>query len=346
MLPGSIPMRQALNNVLPVTPAMASALDNIGLSMQERIMLERSPPNLPPPNFTVVLPGLARGCHSEEYMQALLKPCSEGKAAFVMVLQFTHGTAKSSGDRFSPSECAASVIRALDDTQSRTNCRLILAEQGFEIERRPCGQQAPLPDRVSMQTLAVGRAYEWAAARFPPALAYVRARLDDVSWSIPPSDQPPAYSRHWIAYNNRYATQPPAVSDRFAVVPAHLGAVYFDAWRIWSDSVNCNHNCFASSSIQLSERRTTHPRGECALSAWLLTAPAGIERLLAKNTAHLLVRQVNTTHIFLTTGGTMGVPVQELSRKGGQLLTYADAARVHSEFLKAPCDIKPFSPPP
>jgi hypothetical protein len=195
-----------------------------------------------------------------------------------------------------------------------------------------------------MQTLAVGRAYEWAAARFPPALAYVRARLDDLSWSLPDPDQRPAYSQRWIAYNNIYSTQPPVVSDRFAVVPAHLGAVYFDAWRIWSESVNGNHNCFASSTIEPSERRTTHPRGEIALSTWLRRAPVGVEVLLAKDTAHRLVRQVNETHVFLTSGGTMGVALQDLSRKGAQLLTYADAARVHSGFLKVPCNITHFSP--
>jgi hypothetical protein len=249
------------------------------------------------------------------------------------------------------------VTRALDaGIHWRTNCRLILVEQAFEIERRPCGKRAPLPDRVTLQTLAAGRAYEWAASRFPPALAYIRARLDDVSWSLPSPEHRHAYTGNWIAFNNLYLYgqtpgvsdrygQTPGVSDRFAVVPAHLGSTYFEAWRVWSENVNCNHNCFASSSIEPSKRRTTHPRGECAISAWLLTAAVGVQRLLAKNTAHALVRQVNQTHLFITTGGTMSVPLHELPRRGSRLLTYADAARIHSEFLKVPCDITRFTPP-
>jgi hypothetical protein len=50
--------------MLPVRQAMRQALNNTGLSMKERIVLEHSPPNLPVPNFTVVMPGLARGCNS------------------------------------------------------------------------------------------------------------------------------------------------------------------------------------------------------------------------------------------------------------------------------------------
>jgi hypothetical protein len=45
---------------LPVTSAMRQALNNTGMVMSERLMLQDMPPNLPPPNFTVVLPGLVR----------------------------------------------------------------------------------------------------------------------------------------------------------------------------------------------------------------------------------------------------------------------------------------------
>ena len=227
---------------VPFSHTMRRTLKNVGLELSERLIVSQISGSAIAPTFMVVVAGLARGCHDRSYMAEFIAPCGRGEAAFTLSLQFSHGTVKSNSDRFDPKACEMSIRHAA--SLGETRCSLAFVSQAFVVTRKPCGDGPLIPDRVAMQTLAVGRAYQWAKLHFPwEASFYVRVRLDDVGWCLPvglPS------ASNWLLLNNVHmfhnmSTQQRSllwVSDRFGVAPARAAPIYFGAWQIWRPGVH------------------------------------------------------------------------------------------------------------
>ena len=279
----------------PVSESLRKALVNVGLELTEEHLYGQQRSEEAPP-FMVLMPGLARGCHSTELMRSYLSSCRAGASALTMVFQFGHRTAKSPNDVLDEGAC----VRSVQAAASGSRCNVVLAAQSFKVVNRPCGD-APLPDRVQMQTIAVGRALAWARHSFSwESDFYIRARNDDLMWCVPDKPPPSGY----IAINNIYPrTQRGglAVSDRYAIVPRTIAHMYFDAWKIWETNVSCTHNCFAGFigpgtwKIR-TDHRNTHPRGEQALSVWL-TKFDGQFNVYKIHAGDHLMRALNRTHL-------------------------------------------------
>ena len=291
---------------LKLSRPMQSTLKNVGLHLTEqRLFLHVR--TVEPPKFMVLMPGLARGCHSSQLMRHTFRGCHEGAHALTFALQFTQKTSKSPGDMLDQNSCKRSIAAASSVSQP-SRCNVVLVRQSFRAVARPCGKGAGLPDRVEMQTIAVGRAWEWARHAFPgESEFYIRARLDDIGWCLP-AHLPHPKLTSFIAFNNVYNSTSKegghlAVSDRWAVVPAAIARFYFQAWRIWSKGVSCSHNCFAAqnaAAVKSHPKRTTHARGECALSEWVAKFESRfrVYRVGKGNRAgNRLMRQLNSSHV-------------------------------------------------
>ena len=125
-----------------------------------------------------------------------------------------------------------------------------------------------------MQTIAVGRAYEISRFGWPKHAFYVRVRIDDLGWCLPPVYQVNAL-RHLAVNYVHHATSKGKrwkfASDRYVVAPEGRKAdTYFNAWMIW-EHVCCSHPCFAGggSCDAPPVFHANHSTGECALHAWM-----------------------------------------------------------------------------
>jgi len=198
--PGSLIMLLAAAPVLaadpaPVSDSLRRTLVNVGLELTEQHLYGQQRSEEAPP-FMVLMPGLARGCHSSALMKSYLSSCRAGTSGLTMVFQFGARTAKSPNDVLDQDACVSSVQAAALGSR----CNVVLAAQSFKVVNRPCGE-VPLPDRVQMQTIAVGRALAWAQHSFSwESDFYVRARNDDLMWCVP--DRPPPSGS--IAINDIY----------------------------------------------------------------------------------------------------------------------------------------------
>ena len=289
---------------------MHRALRNLGIDASEEVLFSQTRSDGRLPAVVVVIPGLARGCHSAAYMQLQLSPCVDGRVAIAMVLQFDHGTNVSPHDRFERRSCIENVARAA--SKGKRGCSLVLAEQRFTNKASPRGQacKTRLPDRVTMQHLALGRAFQTAKRLLPQPSFYMRARLDDFGWlgcvpapswtnssaELLPQD-PRREPRPFIVFNKFGAFEEAGTlrllrvpSDRFALLPARLAPFVFETWRLWEGNLDCGHVCHASrvgrsacgwcSAVSQESRhgKPAKPSSECVLLSWL-EAQGGAEML-------------------------------------------------------------------
>ena len=312
-----------------ISPSMATVLRNVGLQLTEQLVHVQQRSSKARPAFAVLLPGLARGCTSTAYMEAVLRTCSSGAADTVLLLQFANES-KQSTSLLDFSACS-SILRHLGS--KHRGCSFVFARQQFHaLERQTC---ATPPGRVEMQTLSVGRAYEWARHVLGEHRFYVRARLDDSGWCVPP----PAFlprGEAWVVFDGvgeQLALDGSRVrffSDRYALVPATLASAYFEAWRIWS-RVDCSHPCRAGYGhvgwgARLDMRAwasegTKRPykwsswemTGECAVTTWMESNSSIIPHLAGDLAGNRLFKMRNATHV-LSQGAMSSVTVEDWLR--------------------------------
>ena len=313
---------------LELSRPMQSTLKNVGLHLTEqRLFLHVR--TIEPPKFMVLMPGLARGCHSSLLMRHTFRGCHEGAHALTFVLQFPKNdskTPKTPFDMLDQNSCMRSIAAANSVSQP-SRCNVVLVRQSFRVVARPCGNRKGLPNRVEMQTIAVGRAWEWARHAFPgESKFYIRARLDDVGWCLPAHLPDPKLTsfiafnnvfRSSFSFNNYYNSSKGGaghlgVSDRWAVVPAEIAQFYFEAWRIWSERVTCSHNCFAAQDaaavkahVKAHPKRNRPARGECPISEWVgkFEGRFRVYRVGRGNRAgNRLMRHLNSSHVRIGWG--------------------------------------------
>ena len=67
---------------------MATVLRNVGLRVTEHLVQKQKRRAGSRAAFAVLLPGLARGCSNDAYMNTVLRTCSSGAADMTLLLQF------------------------------------------------------------------------------------------------------------------------------------------------------------------------------------------------------------------------------------------------------------------
>ena len=304
----------------PATPslhrAMQSTMERLGLSLHEKLMFSSSfetKANVQPQSedrATAIYSGLARLCDSEAFLRAVMLPCSQGTVAMAFVLQRENSGAE--GTRHF-TECLQHVRKV----SASTSCRTIFVRHRFQLRRAAW----PLTDasalRVQIQTLTLGRAFDWASSLLP-ATFYIRTRLDS-PWCLMPS--PP-----WAWPLRRKMTMKRPVMlinavrvirqssrtrssalvllhtvDRWAVVHADAASIYFEAWRVW-ESLNFSNPCHmgverAGRVWRYSGDSHTDCTGEDVLSVWLTRHQRRFVLPAMVPLADVgLVRRLNRTH--------------------------------------------------
>lgn len=306
---------------------MATVLRNVGLDVTERLVHAQRRRGNAVATFAVLLPGLARGCSSRAYMEAVMRTCSSGVADTTLLLQFSNESKQSEG--LLDFSLCSSILR---DLGRHSKCSFVFAQQQFHVSAgaRPCEAK---PGRVQMQALSIGRAYEWSRHVLGDHRFYVRARLDDSGWCLPPLLTLPAgdawlvvdgFDSHALALDGSRVRM---FSDRYALVPARLAPVYFEAWRIWL-AVDCTHPCHAGhgrvgwgASLGMHAWAPQGSRrpyewspwamvGECALTTALetqLATRAFTPYRAGGGAGNALFRMRNATHVAAPSGPPIAV---------------------------------------
>ena len=101
--------------------SLRKALVNVGLELTEQHLYGQQRSEEAPP-FMVLMPGLARGCHSTELMRSYLSSCRAGTSALTMVFQFGHRTGKSPNDVL-PRSCRWEAARDAKLKELRSEMR-------------------------------------------------------------------------------------------------------------------------------------------------------------------------------------------------------------------------------
>lgn len=176
------------------------------------------------------------------------------------------------------------------------------------------------------QTFAVGRAYDWAIHFFPHSSYVARARLDAPS-CMPSDSELTHLPAAPILVTNQFELPRPRLylpSDRFAFVARSAAPAYFEAWRIWSNAIQCAHPCYAAGVRGEHALFRLHGEasgecgpnvsqnifngcGECPLAAWLSNSHERLTLALAPSTGGPIVRQLN--HSFATYQGSEDHPL-------------------------------------
>jgi hypothetical protein len=339
---------EEVDGALPVSDDMRAVLANGRLSLREQVVFwHRSARGAQPghgadadadcPPVAAVMPGVARMCEYREIVDYALRPCIEGKSSVTLALQSYELDAKTSSEigvrRQSPFGACEANFRA---AVAGTACNLLLVRQWFNTTAGggPCPSTNPHVAfissklvRIMTQTLAVGRAYEWARHAHPGAAGFVKARLDS-AWCAPP----PAAARlpDTLVLNKitaEGADGPRWAGDLYAWASGDVAPAYFESWRVWR-TIACSALCMAGSGtaachfVGLARQCT----GESPLSSWLCDH-AGGSNATAGNAARALglarpdwrqmerlpyplVHAVNATHARQRMGRP--VPLREL----------------------------------
>ena len=306
---------------------MATVLRNVGLRVTEHLVQKQKRRAGSRAAFAVLLPGLARGCSNDAYMNTVLRTCSSGAADMTLLLQFGNES-KQSASLLDFDLCRETLHRL---GKTHTNCSFVFVRQQFQLSHATPSCDTK-PGRVEMQALSIGRSYEWSLHAFGEHRFYVRARLDDSGWCLPPLTNLPAGDAWFVvdgftpSYSGLLAPDGSRVrmfSDRYALVPAELAHAYFEAWRIWS-VMDCTHPCHAGHGLvdwgaRFSMRAwvpqgTRQPYkwspwsmvGECVLTTWLEThmAARNLTPYRAGGGAgNALFRMRNATHVLTREAG-------------------------------------------
>lgn len=280
----------------PVSAEMHSVIQAAGLNMREELILNISPDRPAHAPTVIVLAGLTRRCESVHVVREALADCVAGRAAMVGVLQHydtgqfpASGSWMGGGERYeklpdSFSECASRFSAAARGTA----CRLVIGRQWFKQTRKhECTRQVPPVgnvDRATIQTLALGRAYEWARAFAPGARLFVRARLD-MAFCAPDLRNSPALPRRMLVADSESdsITGGRFVYDLGAIMSADAADDYFGcaltAWpalgriaigfewampRVRSASCLWSHACFRRSARLVGWLRRASPQHNTA----------------------------------------------------------------------------------
>lgn len=273
---------------IPVSAEMATVLANGRLTLREAVLFQQAGHGSCPAVATVI-PGLARMCEHPEIAEYTIRPCAEGTTSLTIVMQ-------SYDDRSLAGSAALGIRRQsnfdvclarLREAAAGTQCRLAIVRQWFHATdtRGPCPQARGLAAglsarmvRVMTQTLAAGRAYEWALAHHPGAGSFVRARLDS-AWCAPQGAVARGTSvlvlNQYVVEGNQNGVR--WAGDIFAFMTKDVAPRYFEAWRIWR-TINCSALCMAGSGTSACSfvglaRACT---GETPLTAWLCTQHGGL----------------------------------------------------------------------
>lgn len=242
--------------VPPVDPSLHAVAASSLLTLEERFIWSAgldSP--APVAESTMVISGLARMCDSRRAMDDLLRSCVHGHANVALVLQYYSREAVRSSrgrldrlssaermQRYSFAECARYLFEAAGNGTGP--CRGILVRQWWNIRAqgaRGDGRRARVlinslghyGFRVRVQTLAVGRAYEWASHWFPRTRLFIRGRVDSLMCA--PPTLPAVLEPVLVASNSREDsfTKVRMPGDRYAAMTPDVARVYFRAYRIW-----------------------------------------------------------------------------------------------------------------
>lgn len=295
---------------------MATVLRNVGLNVTEHLVHEQKRRTTSRAAFAVLLPGLARGCSNDAYMNTVLRTCSSGAADMTLLLQFGNESKQSA--HLLDFDLCRQTLHRLGTTHK--NCSFVFVRQQFQLSlTQSCDTK---PGRVEMQALSIGRAYEWSQHVFGEHRFYVRVRLDDSAWCLPSLANLPAGDA-WFVVDGLLTSIAPdgsrvrMFSDRYALVPAELAHAYFEAWRVWS-VMDCTHPCHAGHGLvdwgaHLSMRAwapqgTRQPYkwspwsmvGECVVTTWLETHMAARNLTLYRaggGAGNALFKMHNATHV-------------------------------------------------
>lgn len=227
-------------------------------------------------------------------MRNVLNRCVRGLTSMVFLLQSAMPPvglkSTESADAFDM--CLSHMKNMTQDSQ----CNILVAKQAFINHKKKHNCTRKFRRRVYMQTIAIGRAYEWARLYFPPHKYYIRARLD-APWCIPtnlPRVPFIAMNHYKELIDDKPTTYVP--SDRFAMVPISLASIYFDAWKVWK-KVDCNDFCRAGAG-NTTANKIGETGGECALSARLNGYYDKFKWVSVGGTGDPIARTINTTHVY------------------------------------------------
>lgn len=274
-----------------VSAAMKAVILGAGLGLREELVAivgRKTTTEARHGGAVVVMAGLARECDKDAVVNAAFHDCgNNGSTAVVALLQlYENRTPPGENERmprykrgerarYSFDWCAARLIAAAQASDGR--CKLVLGRQWFDegVRTPVCKTRAKNNNagRSIIQTLAVGRAFEWARAYFPSAQLFVRARLDGL-FCVPFQERPHVIRNLLVAMDgvSDRATGAHQIDDVFAIMSADIAQIYFGAWRVWLP-FNCSNTCFAGNGSNVGDAimldQTLLCSGEAPLNKWL-----------------------------------------------------------------------------
>ncbi|KAJ1631930.1 hypothetical protein T492DRAFT_992595 [Pavlovales sp. CCMP2436] len=290
---GTLAVHGGETSPVPVSAEMLSVLEGAGVSLREELVADVNRER-PPSESIVLLGGLARLCEHDAVVRLHVASCARANATLVALLQhyepgsFPAAARNHLGGkvddpfRFKWAQCASSFIRAANE---HPGCRLVLGRQWFVVHgpmacatssdaaSRKDATRGVVSARTIIQTVAIGRAYEWAQRFEPSARMFVRGRMEHVS-CVPPIPLSPFGSELAVfASKMDSVTGGSFTSDAGALMGADAARIYFGAWRVWSP-YNCSNTCWAGAGSNLADTaspaRASSCTGEAPLSKWLV----------------------------------------------------------------------------
>jgi hypothetical protein len=273
-----------------LTSDMARVLLDGGRTLREEIIARVPRRSTAFADSVVLLAGLSRRCYPA-VVRAALDECGRRNATLVALLQhYAPGdfpadiawtTPAPRAERIPESfEACAALFEHEAAREGNGGCALVLGRQHFNYTpaRHSCHRDVGPgvihnQPRAMIQTLALGRAYEWGLAAEPRARLFVRARLD-LAIAIPVL--PPGLDLNHELLTSHVQEDVVLggvfVGDVACYAGAAAARVYFGAWRVWRPMV-CEAVCHAGTVSHRTD--ATKPMlakactGEVQLSKWL-----------------------------------------------------------------------------
>ncbi|KAJ1619384.1 hypothetical protein T492DRAFT_1130532 [Pavlovales sp. CCMP2436] len=295
---GTLAVRGGETSPVPVSAEMLSVLEGVGVSLREKLVADVNR-GWPPSESVVLLGGLAWLYEHDAVVRLHVASCARANATLVALFQhykpvlYTTGSfpaaARNHMDgkaddpfRFKWVQRASSFVRAANE---HPGCRLVLGRQWFVVHgpmacatssdaaSRKDATRVVVSARTIIQTVAIGRAYEWAQRFEPSARMFVRGWMEHGS-CVPPIPLSPFGSKLAVfAPKMDSVTDGSFTSDAGAFMGADAARVYFGAWRVWSP-YNCSNICWAGAGSNLADAaspaRASACSGEAPLSKWLV----------------------------------------------------------------------------
>jgi hypothetical protein len=294
---------------------MAAVLARIGYTLSdkvEHVSRVRDGGRGACPRYATVVSGLPRMCEYPAWASNQIARCVRGETTMTFGLQLSDAV------RFKrrpvvgareplfepPSDETARVAACVENLRAAaegTLCRLMITSMRIEpikpnrtmsdscdLANSPpkppwqLAQRVAQSERVMVQTLAVGRTWEWARRFHPAPRAFVRARVDSM-WCLPEgaADEEALVVLDWQSFRapgvggvSVDGRSRAFAGDNFGLVSARLASAYFEAWRVWT-TVDCTKICLAGAAT-----------AECAISYLALRMCSGEQPLTAHLCAH------------------------------------------------------------